>query len=715
MSSSNSKTTHPSPGQAPSPPVADRRPHEIVSPHGTRIDEYYWLRDDTREDEEVLAYLAAENAYTEAILAPVKELENQLFDEIVGRIKQDDSSVPVFDDGYWYYARYETGKEYPIYARKKGQLSATEEIMLDCNELAAGHGFYKVGATRVSPDGKRLAYAEDTMGRRQFVIRFKDLESGQTLPDAVSSSSGAMAWASDSQTLLYVEKDPITLLPYLVKKHVVGSNAAEDEVIHEETDNAFYTSVARSKSKRYLYIIMGSTVSSEVRYAAADDPDLSFRVFLPRTRDHEYSVDHVGDRFVIRTNLEAKNFRIVECPVGREGDTGSWRDVIGHRDDAFVHDFELFDGFLAVSERSGGLRKIRIHPWSETDGDSSDAAGDGAAGGGADSFIESDEPAYATYLAYTPNMAGSVVRYLYSSLTTPVTTYDYDTRTGEKTLLKREPVLGEFDPERYVTEYIQAPARDGERIPVSLVYRKGTALDGTAPLYLGAYGSYGISRDPVFSSVRLSLLDRGVVYALAHIRGGQELGRRWYEDGKLLAKKNTFRDFIDVTEYLVTESYAAGDKVIASGGSAGGLLVGAVANWRPDLYRGIVAHVPFVDVVTTMLDESLPLTTGEFDEWGNPNDKEYYKYILSYSPYDNVIERDYPAMLVTTGLWDSQVQYFEPAKWVAKLRAHKTDANSLLLHTNMEAGHGGKSGRYQRYRELAMEYAFVLQILGMAG
>jgi oligopeptidase B len=479
-----------------------------------------------------------------------------------------------------------------------------------------------------------------------------------------------------------------------VHKHALGADPATDPLIYEETDNTFYTSISKSKSDKYLYIVLSSTLSSEVRYANAGDPKLAFKVFLPREPDHEYSIEHQGNRFVIRTNWQAKNFRLMSAPIGK-ADKKAWREIIGHKDDVFVHGFEVFKDYLAVSERSGGLRKIRVMPWK----------------GKKSFYIESDEPAYTAYLAYTPEMSSTTLRYRYTSLATPMTTYDYDMRTGEKSLLKRDPVLGGFAAENYVTEYVHAPARDGARVPVSLVYRKGTEKNGKAPLYLWAYGSYGATMDPYFNPDRLSLLDRGFVFAIAHIRGGQELGRQWYESGKLLQKKNTFHDFINVTEFLVSEGYAAPGKVFASGGSAGGLLMGAVVNMRPELYRGVIAHVPFVDVVTTMLDEDIPLTTGEFDEWGDPKKKEFYDYMLSYSPYDNVKRQDYPAMFVTTGLWDSQVQYFEPAKWVARLRALKSDRNPLLLHINMEAGHGGKSGRFQRLRERSMEYAFIFHIL----
>jgi oligopeptidase B len=678
------------------PPVAAVRPHEIVAPAGTRTDDYYWLRDDARTNREMLDYLNAENAYTDAVLAPVAGLREKVYGEILARIKQDDSSVPYRRRGYWYYSRFETGAEYPVYARREGSMQAAERVMLDVPALAKGHDFFSIGALEVSPDNRLLAYAEDNVGRRQYTIRFKDLATGAMLPDVVMNAEPEVAWAADSRTLLYVEKHPETLLGYRVRKHVLGTDPKSDVLIYEQDDESFYTTVGRTRDDRYLLINASSTVSGEVRYADASDPKLVFHVLLPRERDHEYQADHLEDRWIIRTNWKAKNFRIVEARNGDEGDRSRWRDVIPHRDDAFVHGFDVFRNFLAVEERSGGLRKLRIRPWS----------------GGPEFLIAADEPAYTAELGTNEELDTDVVRYTYTSLTTPVTTYDYDVRTGQRTLLKREPVLGDFDPSHYVTEFLWAPARDGERVPVSLVYRKGTKLDGTAPLLQYGYGAYGISMDPEFSITRLPLLDRGFVYAIAHIRGGQELGRRWYDDGRLLRKKNTFTDFIDVTRFLVQQRYADPRRVFAYGGSAGGLLMGAVANMAPQDYRGIVSQVPFVDVVTTMLDESIPLTTGEFDEWANPKDRKYYDYMLSYSPYDQVSRQAYPARFVGTGLWDSQVQYYEPAKWVAKLRRLKTDANPLVFRINMEAGHGGRSGRFQHYHEVAEQYAFVL---GQAG
>jgi oligopeptidase B len=681
------------------PPIAAVRAHTVSSPHGKRSDPYYWLRDDQRTDPEVLAYLTAENAYHAQHLAPVKPLEDKIYAEIVARLKQDDATVPYRKNGYWYYIRFEPGKEHPIFARREGSLAAPEQVMLDANELSVGHEYYQIGELDISPNTEWLAFCEDTVGRRQYALRFKNLRTGQILPIVIGDVEPDVAWANDNRTLLYIEKDPETLLGLRVKKHVLGTDPAADAVAFEQTDKSLYTGVSKSKSDRFIFIHMEGTLSSEWRYAEASDPALSFKVFFPRQRDHEYEIEHLDDRFVIRTNWQARNFRLMWVPIGREASRAEWQDLVPHRDDTYIEDFEVFTRYIALSVRSGGLRKVGIHPLTST--------------GAREHFIASDEPAYTTFISANPEIDSELLRYTYSSLATPTTVYDYNMRTGEKTLLKRDPVLGDFDPGRYETELLFAPARDGKRIPVSLIHRKTFVRDGRAPLLQYAYGSYGLSTDPGFSSARFSLIDRGFVYAIAHIRGGQEMGRSWYDDGRLLHKKNSFADFIDVTHFLVAAGYAARDKVFAMGGSAGGLLMGAIANISPQDYRGIVAQVPFVDVVTTMLDDTIPLTTNEYDEWGNPADGTSYDYMLSYSPYDNVRAQAYPAMLVTTGLWDSQVQYYEPAKWVAKLRALKTDRNPLLLHVDMEAGHGGKSGRFQRYRETAMEYAFILDRLGL--
>lgn len=679
-------------------PIAPRRPHEVASRHGSRIDDYYWLRDDERKASDVLTYLEDENRYRDAMTAHLRGLEERLYGEIVSRIKQDDSSVPQLDNGYWYYVRFEEGKEYPIHARRAGSLDAPEEILLDGNALAEGKDFYQIGGYEVSPDNRLLAWAEDTVGRRQWVIRAKDLSTGQILPVEIRNVEAGFAWANDNRTLLYVEKDPETLLGFRVRKHVIGSGAAEDALVYEERDRSFYLGVGKSRSNRFMMIVLDSTVSNEVLVADASDPELRFEVVIPREREHEYALEDHGDDWIIRTNADARNFRIVRAPMARVRDRSAWRDVIPHRDEAFVDDFLVFEDHLVIDERSGGLRNLRIHRWSDGD----------------EHLIAADEATYSMWSGDNPDPASKVLRFHYSSLTTPATTYDYDVATRTRELRKQDPVLGDFDPSRYRSELLWVTARDGvTKIPVSLLRRVDIAKDGTAPLYQYAYGSYGISSDPTFSIARLSLVDRGVVYAIAHVRGGQEMGRRWYDEGRLLNKVNTFTDFIDVTRHLAAEGWIAPDRVAAMGGSAGGLLMGAIANMAPRDYRVIVAHVPFVDVVTTMLDESIPLTTNEYDEWGNPAEKVFYDYMLSYSPYDNVKRQAYPAMLVTTGLWDSQVQYWEPAKWVAKLRTHHSGETPILLKTNMEAGHGGRSGRFQRVRETAEEFAFVIDQLGL--
>jgi oligopeptidase B len=681
--------------EPPKPPVAAVRPHAVNSPFGVRIDPYYWLRDDERKDPDVLAYLKAENAFRERCMAAAKPLEDALYDEIYGRLKQDDSTVPYRKDGYWYSTRFEPGKEHPIFVRRKDSPDAPEEILLDANVHAQGLEYYRIGALEISPDSQWLAFCQDTTGRRQFTLKFKDLRTQEILPVAIPDVEADLAWANDNRTLLYVEKDPETLLGLYVKKHVLGEDPKRDVLIFEQTDRRFYTGVSKSKSDAFIFLHMESTLSSEWRYAHADDPELRFETFLAEEADHEYDIEHLGQEFIVRSNWQARNFRLARAPIRAGSNRAEWVDVMRHQDDAYIEDFDVFNEFLAVSVRSGGLRKISIHPH------------DGAA----EFFIASDEAAYSTSISTNMELNTSIVRYAYTSLTTPTTLYDYDIRTGKQVLLKRDPVLGSFDPKDYATEFFFVPARDGAQIPVSLVYRLGFARNGASPLLLYGYGAYGLSMDPSFSSPRLSLLDRGFVYAIAHVRGGQEMGRAWYDLGRKLHKKNSFNDFLDVTRALVERGYAAKDKVFAMGGSAGGLLMGAIADMSDADYRAIVAQVPFVDVVTTMLDETIPLTTNEYDEWGDPKEREYYDYMLSYSPYDNVSRKVYPAMLVTTGLWDSQVQYYEPAKWVAKLRAAKTDQNRLLLHVEMAAGHGGKSGRFQRYREIAMEYAFLLNEL----
>jgi len=677
------------------PPDAEKQPHAVTTPFGaTRNDDYYWLRDDKREAPAMLAYLNAENAYTDQVMAPLKPLQDTLYKEIVGRIKQDDASVPARERGYWYYSRYETGKDYPIQARRKGSMDAPEEILLDLNVMAEGKGYFDVGDADVSQDNHLLAWAEDDVGRRQYVIRFKDLRTGEVLPDRIENVSANVVWADDNRTLFYVENDPETLLTVRVKKHVLGTPTRSDVLVYEEEDDSFYMGVGRTRDDRFITIDLHSTVSSESRYAPAADPQ-QFTVLAPRARDVEYDADHFGGRWVIRTNdAGAKNFKIVTAPTDATA-RSQWTDWVAHDDTVLVEGFELFDGFTAIAERSNALERVRL-----------------LFADGRQDYVKADEPAYSMGLAANPEADTPWLRYAYTSLTTPTTTYELNTTTGERRQLKQQPVIG-YDPAHYTTERVWVTARDGAKVPVSLVYRNGFRKDGTGALYQYAYGSYGMSMDPGFNQTVVSLLDRGVVYAIAHIRGGEEMGRAWYEDGKLLKKQNTFNDFVDVTRELVRQGYAAKDRVAASGGSAGGLLMGAVANQAPQDYRVMVAQVPFVDVVTTMLDASIPLTTNEYDEWGNPENREYYDYMLGYSPYDNVQRQAYPSLFVGTGLWDSQVQYWEPAKWVARLRDDNTGTAPIVFRTNMEAGHGGKSGRFQRYLELAESYAFVLDQLGV--
>jgi oligopeptidase B len=686
----------PAPPAAPQPPVASVHPFEVQSANGVRIDNYYWLRDDSRTRPEVLNYLKAENSYYAQMTAHTKALEETLYNEIIGRIKQDDSTVPAKYKHYFYYTRYEQGQEYPVYARRKGSTEAPEQVMIDGNANAQGHDFYQVGGQEISPNEQLLAYAEDTMGRRQFTIHVKDLTSGKVLPDQIENTPAAMAWADDNKTLFYVENDPITLLGIRVRKHVLGSNVKSDPVVYEELDHSYYMGVSRSGDDKYIVIDEQSTLSSEIRFIPAAQPKAKFKVLTPREHDFEYHAEHIDQRWVIRTNWNAKNFRVMQVDDARVGDKKGWNEFVPTRKDVLIDQVMPFRNFLAIEEHSNGLQRVRVKPWK----------------GGADTFVKPDDTDYTAGLGENREQDTDTLRYTYTSLITPNTVYDLDMTTGKRELKKRDPVLGGYDPANYVAERIWAKARDGTWVPVSLAYRKDFKRDGTAPLYQYGYGSYGASTDPRFSTPRFSLIDRGFVYAIAHVRGGEEMGRDWYENGKLLKKKNTFTDFIDVTEFLVQYGYAAKDKVVAEGGSAGGLLMGAITNMAPQDYRAIAAHVPFVDVVTTMLDESIPLTTNEFDEWGNPKETVYYNYMLSYSPYDNVSAQAYPALLVTTGLWDSQVQYYEPTKWVAKLRTVKTDKNVLLLKVNMDAGHGGKSGRFRRYREVAEEFAFMIDQVG---
>ncbi|MEE4255771.1 MAG: S9 family peptidase [Bacteroidales bacterium] len=676
------------------PPVANKINKELTAHNDTRIDPYYWLND--RENPEVISYLEEENNYTEAMMKHTEELQTELYDEIVGRIKQTDMSVPYKRNGYFYYSRYEEGMEYPIYCRKEGTLEADEEIMLNVNEMAEGYSYFQVGGISVSHDNKLIAYGVDTLSRRKYTIHFKDLETGEILADAILNTTGYAPWASDNKTVFYTRKDEVTLRPEKIFRHKLGDDASKDPLIYFEEDETFRTGISLSKSMEYLMIGSFSTLSSEYRILKADDPEGEFSIFQERQPELEYYISHYQDRFYIRTNHEAKNFRLMETPARRTA-LKNWKEVIPHREDVLLEDYEVFNKYLALQERKNGLTEIRVL--------SHDAK--------KDFYIEFDEQAYVVYLSTNLDFDTELLRYGYTSMTIPNSVYDYNMNTGQKELLKRQEVVGGYDPDLYYAERLFATAADGVKVPISLVYKKDLKKEGGNPLVLYGYGSYGASMDPYFSSTRLSLLDRGFVYAIAHIRGGEEMGRQWYEDGKLLKKKNTFTDFISCGEFLIEKGYTTPDNIYAMGGSAGGLLVGAVYNMRPDLFKGVIAAVPFVDVVTTMLDESIPLTTGEYDEWGNPNVKEYYDYMLSYSPYDNVEAKDYPAMLVTTGLHDSQVQYWEPAKWVAKLRDMKTDDNLLLLWTNMDYGHGGASGRFQRYKEVALEYAFLIDLAGV--
>jgi len=676
-------------------PIAEKIPEQLEIHGDKRIDNYYWLNQ--RENPKVIEYLEAENDYLDKVMGHTRGLQEDLFEEIVGRIKQDDESVPYYSNGFYYYTRYETGKEHPIYCRKKGSLEAEEEVILNVNTMAEPFDYYNVSGLSVSPDNRYLAFGEDTLSRRIYNIRIKDLQTGEILSDILPQSTGSSAWSSDSQHLFYNQRDTETLRAYRVLRHKLGTETSSDEEVYVEEDNTFTAFLYKTKSNKYIVIGSYSTLTQDYRLIPADDPTAEPFVFEPRDRENnlEYSIAHIGDQFYIRTNWNAQNFKIMVCPEDRTSKE-NWRDFIPHRDDVLVETMELFNNYLVVQERKRGLTQMRIMEWE-----------------GEEHYIDFDDEAYVVYPSINREMDTDVLRIGYSSLTTPNSTFDYNMENKELELLKEQEVVGDFDSGNYVSKRKMVVVRDGTEVPVSMVYKKGTPLDGSSPLLLYAYGSYGYSMEPFFSSVRLSLLDRGFVYAIAHIRGGEEMGRHWYEEGKLLNKKNTFYDFIDCGKYLVENNYADPERLYAMGGSAGGLLMGAVVNIAPDLFTGIIAAVPFVDVITTMLDESIPLTTGEYDEWGNPNIEEYYHYIKSYSPYDNVKEQDYPSMLVTTGLHDSQVQYWEPAKWVAKLREMKTDDNPLLLYTNMSTGHSGAAGRFKRHRETARNYAFLLDLAGI--
>ncbi len=673
------------------PPIAEKIEKELRIHDHTRTDYYYWLNE--RENPKVIDYLNAENDYTQAMLNHTKPLQEELFKEIVGRIQQTDMTVPYFLNGYYYYVRYEEGKEYPVYCRKKGDLEAAEEIMLNVNELAEGHKYYKVRGLSISPDNRFLAFGVDMVSRRIYTIHFKDLETGEILAETIANTTGSAVWANDNQTIFYTAKDT-ALRAYKIFKHHFGTSNLEDEEVYHETDETFITFAYKSKSKQYILIGSYSTLSKEYRFLDANQPDGDFKIIQQRERKHEYSVYHYGDKFYILTNWEAENFRLMETSISHTSKE-NWKEVIPHRADTFLEEIAIFDNYLVLDERTRAINHLRIIRWKDK----------------REYYIDFGEDAYSVYISTNPDFHTDVLRYGYTSLTTPNSIVDIDMNTQEKTLKKQQVVLGDFDSNDYQSERLFAKASDGTEVPISLVYKKGLEKNRDNPLLLYGYGSYGANIDPYFSMARLSLLNRGFVYAIAHIRGGEEMGRYWYENGKLLKKKNTFTDFIACAEHLIDLQFTRPHKLFAMGGSAGGLLMGAVINMRPELFRAAIAAVPFVDVVTTMLDETIPLTTGEFDEWGNPKNKEYYDYILSYSPYDNIEKKDYPALLVTTGLHDSQVQYWEPAKWVAKLREYKTDDNQILLRTNMTTGHGGASGRFERFKEVAMEYAFFLDFL----
>jgi oligopeptidase B len=686
---SSSQPANVRPADGPQPPIAAKRSHVVQSPNGDREDPYYWLRDDTRKSPDVIGYLQAENAYTQAVLGPARSLEDTLLAEMKSRIQQDDQSVPYLDDGYWYYTRFSAGQQHPVVVRRKGSMDAPEQVVLDGNELARGHDYFSLGGHAVSRDGRLVAWTEDTVGRLQFALRIKDLTTGVTLPDTASNVSPEVAWANDNKTLFYVGKDPTTLRTDRVFRHALGQTA--DPEVFREPDGQYYVSISPTKSRRYIAIELHATTNDEVRVLDADRPTAPDRVVLPRERDHLYSLDHLDGRFVIRTNAAAKNFRLVEVAEAKVADRAAWRDLIAASPDVLVHSFTVSRHFVAATVRTGGLSKVKVLPVR-----------------GAAFFVDPSEPAYSMRVVDLADPDAVRVRYTYVSQVTPPSVFEIDLASRASARLRVQPVPG-YDAANYTSEYLHATASDGTEIPISVVHRKDVRRDGTAPLLIFGYGSYGSSSEPSFEASRLSLLDRGWVWATAHVRGGQEMGRAWYDNGKLMHKRNTFTDFIAVTEYLVASKVGASDQVYALGGSAGGLLMGAIANLRPDLYRGVVALVPFVDVVTTMLDDSIPLTTNEFNEWGNPRDKAAYDYMLGYSPYDNIKAQAYPSIYVRTGLWDSQVQYFEPAKWVAKLRATKTDDNVILLDTDMAAGHGGKSGRFDRLRDSARYTTFLLQ------
>ncbi|MCH2223681.1 MAG: S9 family peptidase [Crocinitomicaceae bacterium] len=687
-------------------PIANKTEKKITTHGDTRIDNYFWMRlsdeqknaeNPDKQTQSVLNYLNAENAYSKTVMAHTEDLQGSLYDEIVGRIKQDDESVPVKVNGYTYYSRFEEGKDYALYCRKKGGEEGEEEVMLNGPEMAEGHSYFAIGGRSVSDNNELLAYSTDLVSRRQYTISIKNLVTGKVYKDKIENTTGGITWANDNKTIFYTKKDPVTLRSYQIYKHIIGTDQSSDKLVFEEKDETFGCSVYKTKSKKYLMIASYQTLSTEYQFLDADNPGGEWTIFQPRERNLEYSVNHYEDNFYVVTNWNARNFRLMKTSVDATA-KDNWQEVIAHREDVLIEGIDIFKNQLVVSERESGLTQLRIINWDDN----------------SEHYIEFNDPTYSVYSFANPEFDTKTLRFNYTSLTTPSTVYDYDMVSKEKNLKKQQEVLGgEFSPDNYESERVFVTARDGVKVPVSIVYKKGFNKDGKSPLLLYGYGSYGANMDPYFSSVRLSLLDRGFAFAIAHIRGGQEMGRHWYEDGKLLKKKNTFYDFIDCGKYLVENKYTSKEHLYAQGGSAGGLLMGAVINIEPELWNGVIAAVPFVDVVSTMLDESIPLTTGEFDEWGNPKDKEYYNYIKSYSPYDNIEKKAYPNLLITTGYWDSQVQYWEPAKWIAKLRDYKTDDNLLIMNCNMEVGHGGASGRFERYKEVALEYAFLLDLEGI--
>lgn len=680
------------------PPVAAIQPTTRVWHGDTVVDNYYWMIDYFKkgpDSTKVVDYLKAENNYTSAMMKGTEKLQQDLFTEMKSRIKEKDESVPTFKNGYFYYSRTEDGKEYFKYCRKKGSLDAPEEVLLDVDKMAEGKPYFSATGFEISNDNNLLAYAVDEVSRRQYTIYIKNLETGEILKDKIENTEANLCWANDNKTIFYTAKHPVTLLSEKIKKHTLGTNATNDAVVYTEKDNTNYIGIVKSKNNKFIYIYSGGTLSSEIFFIDANTPEASFKSFQPRIKDVLYDVYCLEDKFLIQTNKDAKNFKLMECPLDKTS-VENWKDYIPHRTDVLIENVSEFKDFIVVAERKNGLVQLRIRNLKNSE----------------EHYIDFGEPAYSASISYTPEYNSSVVRYNYTSLITPSSVYDYEMNTKKKELKKQQEVFG-YNAKDYVTERLYATAKDGTKVPISLVYKKGFKKDGNAPLLLYGYGSYGNSIDAGFSSTRLSLLNRGFAFAIAHIRGGQEMGRQWYEDGKMFHKKNTFTDFIDCAEYLVKEKFTSKEHLYAQGGSAGGLLMGAVINMSPNLWHGVVAQVPFVDVVNTMLDETIPLTTNEFDEWGNPKKKEDYFYIKSYSPYENIEKKNYPNLLVTTGLHDSQVQYFEPAKWVAKLRAMKTDNNVLLLHTNMDFGHGGASGRFDYLKDVALVYSFLFALEGI--